>query len=161
MNETFPNKSIFHNLYINPNAYEKKKTTINYKYLNNEFDNNLFETKKFNIPPIHQIIEKNKHSQNQRENHVIHGDSSKKIKSDSKKKYSNKLVQIGFEKDKIQNFEEKFYKPKRKNTYEYKTKRFLGEQNTFSSLNSYKNKKFESMPKRTYSEKMKRLEQLN
>lgn len=169
MNDKFLNESIFHNLSLHPNAHEKKKTTLDFKYLNNNFDNNLFKTNKFNISHTHQTIVKNTYKPIQN-NFIVDADSSKKIKYQSKKKYSNRLEELGIEKNKILNFSTKFYKPKRKNTIEYKTNQLFKDPNTYSirmkskGVDLNKIKKFESdfyKPKMTYSEKIKKLAELN
>lgn len=168
MNQNSTNNSIFpKNLKL---QVPKSRSNILYK---NIFDTNLISetfsssnfpdtfttTKpKYNLPPkkVNNLAYKPLYN-------------SKITKPDKPKTYKDRLKQLGLFSEK--NIEKFIYqKQKRTNTFEYKTDQLFKEQNTFAKRmkdvgietktvdnflsNSYK-------PKKTYAEKMKKLQELN
>lgn len=171
MNQNLTNNSIFpKNLNLQEIQLPKSRSNILYK---NIFDTNLISetfsssnfpdtfttTKpKYNLPPKKVNVSSSKPLYN-----------SKITKTEKPKTYKDRLKQLGLFSEK--NIEKFIYqKQKRTNTFEYKTDQLFKEQNTFAKRmrnvgietktvdnflsNSYK-------PKKTYSEKMKKLKELN
>jgi hypothetical protein len=174
MNQNSTNNSIFpRNFHLEEIHLPKSRSNILYK---NIFDANLIsETSSSRFPETLTATKSKYNEAPKKVNNFLSKpfQSSKITKPEKPKTYKDRLKQLGLFSEK--NIEKFIYqKQKRTNTFEYKTDQLFKEQNTFAkrlkNLNIYSNNETKKVdkflsnsykPKKTYAEKMKKLQELN